>query len=110
MFPLLPFLHSFFVLYSLFVVVFFEVLLLNAPNKLTPISTSRAGTYEHDVERNRKVGYHGTFGGPQHLKIQPDESVLLPEDCKGTTEKSRMMTYKEKRKFAIREAYLSLYY
>ncbi|XP_071831429.1 ciliary microtubule-associated protein 3-like [Apostichopus japonicus] len=79
-------------------------------NTIDPEITPGAGTYEHDVERNRKVGYHGTFGGPQHLKIQPDESVLLPEDCKGTTEKSRMMTYKEKRKFAIREAYLSLYY
>lgn len=79
-------------------------------NTIDPEITPGAGTYEHDVQRNRKVAYHGTFGGPQHLKIQPDESILLPEDCKGTTQKSRMMTYKEKRKFAIREAYLSLYY
>ncbi|XP_038077978.1 protein pitchfork-like isoform X2 [Patiria miniata] len=79
-------------------------------NTVDPELTPGAGTYEHNVPRNRKVAFHGTFGGPQLLKIQPDESVLLPEDCKGTTTKSRLMTYKDKRKFAIREAYLSLYY
>lgn len=71
---------------------------------------NRAGTYEHNVPRNRKVAYHGTFGGPQLLKIPPTDGYLMPEDCKGTTQKSRLMTYKEKRKFAIREAYLSLYF
>ncbi|XP_071954971.1 ciliary microtubule-associated protein 3-like [Antedon mediterranea] len=78
--------------------------------QIDPELTPGAGTYEHDVPKNRKVAYHGTFGGPQHLKIQPDDSILLPEHCKGTTTKSRLMSYKDKRKFAIREAYLSLYY
>ena len=27
----------------------------------------RPGTYEHQVSRNRKVKYLGTFGGPQTL-------------------------------------------
>ena len=90
----------------------FYVLLTACPHLQTPLGLSAhsAGTYEHEVARNRKVAFHGTFGGPQLLKVQPDDSVLLPEDCKGTTNKSRLMTYKDKRKFAIREAYLSLYY
>nr|XP_054761976.1 protein pitchfork-like [Lytechinus pictus] len=79
-------------------------------NTVDPELTPGAGTYEHNVPRNRKVAYHGTFGGPQLLKVPPNDGVLMPEDCKGTTQKSRLMTYKEKRKFAIREAYLSLYY
>ncbi|XP_072034850.1 ciliary microtubule-associated protein 3-like [Amphiura filiformis] len=78
--------------------------------QVDPEITPGAGTYEHNVPRNRKVAFHGTFGGPQLLKIPPDDSVLMPADCKGTTDKSRLMTYKDKRKLAIREAYLSLYY
>lgn len=27
----------------------------------------RPGTYEHDVSANRKMNYHGSFGGPQTL-------------------------------------------
>ncbi|XP_077995008.1 ciliary microtubule-associated protein 3-like [Glandiceps talaboti] len=72
--------------------------------------TPGPGTYEHNVPRNRKVGFHGTFGGPQLLKIPPDGGFLLPEECKGTTYKSRLMSYKDARKFKIREAYLSLYW
>ncbi|XP_002733481.1 ciliary microtubule-associated protein 3-like [Saccoglossus kowalevskii] len=75
-----------------------------------PDLTPGPGTYEHNVKRNRKVGFHGTFGGPQLLKIPPDGGYLLPEDCKGTTYKSRMMSYKDLRKFKIRESYLSLYW
>ena len=26
------------------------------------------GTYEHEVTKNRKIKFHGTFGGPQTLK------------------------------------------
>ncbi|XP_077994276.1 ciliary microtubule-associated protein 3-like [Glandiceps talaboti] len=75
-----------------------------------PDLTPGPGTYEHSVPRNRKVGFHGTFGGPQLLKIPPDGGFLLPEECKGTTYKSRLMSYKDARKFKIREAYLSLYW
>jgi len=28
----------------------------------------RPGTYEHNVKRNRKVQFHGSFGGPQSLR------------------------------------------
>ena len=27
----------------------------------------RPGAYEHSVKRNRKVNFHGSFGGPQTL-------------------------------------------
>lgn len=79
-------------------------------HKVDPELTPGAGTYEHNVPRNRKVAFHGTFGGPQLLKLPANEGVLMAQDCKGTTQKSRLLTYKERRKFAIREAYLSLYY
>ena len=32
------------------------------------LSFLRPGAYEHQVAKNRKVKFHGTFGGPQTLK------------------------------------------
>ena len=36
--------------------------------KQDPDGTPGPGSYEHNVERNRSVQFHGSFGGPQTLR------------------------------------------
>lgn len=66
--------------------------------------TPGAGTYEHDIERNRKVQWHQSFGGSPIL--------LPPVPIKSTINQntSKLLSTKEAKKHHRRLAYLKLYY
>jgi len=66
--------------------------------------TPGAGTYEHSISRNRKVQWHGAFGGtPINLPDVEQQSTILKN-----TEK--LMSTKEEKKYHRKLAYLKLYY
>ncbi|XP_013414333.1 protein pitchfork [Lingula anatina] len=67
-------------------------------------SVPGAGTYEHEIPRNRKVQWHQSFGGaPINLPAVTIKSTLQPN-----TEK--LLSTKETKKYERRLAYLKLYY
>jgi len=63
-----------------------------------------AGTYEHEIARNRKVDWHQSFGGgPINLPSVKQHSTIDQN-----TEK--LLSTKEEKKYHRRLAYLKLYY
>ena len=68
---------------------------------LDPMITPGPGSYEHNVQRDRKVHWPQQFGAP--IKpIQPSPSAR--------TLKTELYTDKEFRKYRNRVAYFSLYF
>jgi len=67
------------------------------------------GTYEHEVTRNRKIQFHGTFGGPQTLKA----SITIvchngePDICAMCNKVPNGDYYKNKARALCRECYLA---
>lgn len=63
-----------------------------------------AGSYEHEIPRNRKVQWHQSFGG---------SPILLPSiSIRSTIDKNtdKLYSTKEERKYHKKLAYLKLYY
>ncbi|XP_018432297.1 PREDICTED: protein pitchfork [Nanorana parkeri] len=72
------------------------------PEKMTDISLNPSpGTYEHNIERGRKVSWPGRFGSPDWSSVPSLQKRTL---------RSELPTDKEFRKNRNRLAYLSLYY
>ncbi|RUS76007.1 hypothetical protein EGW08_016252 [Elysia chlorotica] len=63
-----------------------------------------AGTYEHEIPRNRKVQWHQSFGGNPILL----PSITLRSTIDRNTEK--LYSTKEERKYHRKLAYLKLYF
>ncbi|XP_076450395.1 ciliary microtubule-associated protein 3-like [Babylonia areolata] len=63
-----------------------------------------AGTYEHEVPRNRQVQWHQAFGGAPVM--------MPPISIKSTIQQNtdKLYSTKEEKKFQRKLAYLKLYY